>query len=244
LYKEIKRGGDGFIIQLPSIVNPSVSVKEFKALFKKLALREFLRQYCGKFIEDEMQVWKNKDLENCILENVGLQNENFEFVAGVDFARKQDYTVVTILKLSNPLEVVDSLRLHGGSWTDQIQQIDKFLRQWNVQVATVDATGIGDAVQEQLINNTPVAIAPFVFTNESKSQVIDSLTLLLEKGKIKIPSQFDGYHKEMRAYEYSVSKTGLRVFNAPEGYNDDYVISLALAVRAAQYDYISGFDYA
>lgn len=245
LYKNIKRGlEDGYILQLPSIVNPSISISEWHRLFKKLPRQEFLRQYCAKFIEDSSTVWRINDLENSKHGQPEDYDPSFEYVAGVDFARKQDYTVVTILKLYTPYKVVATLRLQGGSWTNQVSLIVDFLQSYNVQVATVDATGLGDAVIEQVVNNTPVAIAPFIFTNESKAQVIDSLTVAVEKNRILIPRDFEEYHKEMRAYEMQVSKTGLRVFAAPEGLHDDHVISLALALRAAQYDYISGVNYA
>ena len=241
LYKDIKRGlPDAFALQLPSIINPQISISEWKRIYRTTPRDEFLRQYCAKFIEDFSTVWRIRDLDNCL----GGESEKFvpgfEYVAGIDFARKQDYTVVTILKVSSPYCVVDTLRLHGGSWTNQVEMIVNFLQSYNVQVATVDATGLGDAVVEQLVNSTSVPIAPFVFTNDSKSQIIDALTVLLEQGKIKIPVQFEEYHKEMKAFEYQVSKTGLRVFSAPEGLHDDHVMRLALAIRAVQYDNIGG----
>lgn len=257
LYRRIKRGeDDGHIIQLPSVVNPSISIKEWHRLYKQIPRDEFLRQYCAKFIEDSATVWRIIDLERSKLwgDSVQSSEKNLEnplskvweeepvngceYVAGIDLARKTDYTVITILKINKPFQVVASLRIQG-SWTNQVSRIADFLHYYNCQACTIDATGIGDAVIEQLSSATPVGLNPFVFTNDSKSQVIDSLTLLLEQGKIKIPETLGEYHKEMRVFEYEVSKTGLRVFNAPDGFHDDCVISLALAVRCAQYDYIS-----
>ncbi len=240
LYKDAKRKDpDTFQLQLPSIVNPAISLNEWHKLFRTTSRAEFLRQYCAKFQEISGTVWKLSDLEKIkgsFYENFPISG--FDYFAGVDFARKQDNTVVTIAKRVNKfVSVVDKLTLHGGNWASQMFRIADFLNYWNVTNAYCDATGIGDALIEQLADKTTAGITPFIFTNETKTDVIDILTVKIEADLIEIPEQLIEYHNELKIYEFEISKTGLRIFNAPEGYHDDHVISLALAVTACERGY-------
>lgn len=238
LYKSAKRKEKGHgMIQLPSIVNPAISVEEWHNLFKTTPRLEFLRQYCAKFNEDDLNVWSSKDLDEALIDDVFEDyDSNFTYYAGLDLARKQDYTVLTIVKPVNKfIKAVFSLQLQG-QWKNQVVQIADILNYYNVVVCSVDTTGVGDAVIELLADKTMTGLESFVFTNDSKTQLVDFFSVELEQGNLLIPRLFN-YQDELKMYEFSVSKTGLRVFSAPAGYNDDKVISLLLAVRALRFNH-------
>ena len=91
----------------------------------------------------------------------------------------------------------------------------------------VDATGIGDAIFEQL-KGKGLSIEPFVFTNASKTQLMDHLASQLENGSIRlmdIPVQ----EGELINYEYRLTPSRNVIMSAPEGEFDDCVCALALA---------------
>jgi phage terminase large subunit-like protein len=238
-YKEAKRGVKGYkAIQLPSIVNPAVSVDEWHRLFKTIPRLEFLRQYCAKFNNPITVLWTAADLEKCKLyKNPAGYEPGVQYYAGLDLARKEDYTVLTIVKLVNGfIEVVETLKIQTINWTQQTDLIAHILNKYQVVACTVDGTGLGDSVIEQLADKTVTGLHAYIFTNESKCQVIDDLTLSIERGEIIIPVQFEDYHNELRIYEQNISRTGLRQFSAPEGFHDDHVISLALAKHAIKFN--------
>jgi hypothetical protein len=240
LYKRAKRKEEDYaVIQLPSIVNPSISVKEWHNLYKTTPRLEFLRQYCAFFNEDDLNVWTVKDLDEALIDEIEDYDSNSTYYAGLDLARKQDYTVLTIVKpVDKFIKVVYSLRIQG-QWKTQATRIADILNAYNVSVCVVDTTGIGDAVIELLADKTVAGLQGFIFTNESKTQLVDSFSMELEHNNILIPRLFNFYYEELKYFEYTTSKTGLRVFNAPKGYNDDCVISLLLAVRSVRfYNYV------
>lgn len=240
LCKDAKRKDpDTYGLQLPSIINPAISINEWHKLFRTTPKLEFLRQYCGAFIEDAGAVWRLSDLSK--IKNGQRENSpipGFDYFGGVDFARKQDNTVVIIAKRVNKfVSVVDKLTLHGGNWETQLIRIADFLNYWGVTNAYCDATGIGDALIDQLADKTTAGITPFIFTNETKAEVIDILTVKIETDLIEIPEELIEIHDELKIYEYEIGKMGTRIFNAPEGYHDDHVISLGLAVTACDRGY-------
>jgi len=241
LWKESKKlNSKVYSLQLPSIVNPNIAIEEWHELYRTTPRQEFLRQYCARFIEDYSSVWKTKDIENIKGGEIEEPKEGSIYLAGLDLARKLDYTVLTILKpvTNGKLQVVFRIKLNNIGWSNQAEIIAYHLNRYNVQACVVDGTGIGDSVIEQLANKTTSGLEAFIFTNESKANLIDSLTLQIESKNILIPETFEEYFIELGLFEIIKSKEkGLRVFQAPEGYHDDHVISLALSNRAYQFHY-------
>ena len=76
-------------------------------------------------------------------------------------------------------------------------------------------------------------VVGFVFTAQSKSPLIENLALVLEKSEWQfIDNKI--WTAELEAYERTVSSsTGRSSYSAPDGMNDDTVISRALMVWQA-----------
>ena len=242
LYKDAKRGEPGYkAIQLPSVVNPSISHKEWHRLFKTLPRREFLRQYCAKFIQPITALWLGSDLDKVKSGESEPYISGCDYFAGIDIARKHDFTVVTIVKpVNNFMKVVATLKIQGVNWSNQTDLVASLLNEYNVTVAVCDATGLGDPVIEQLADKSNCGLESFIFTNDSKAQVIDGLTKEIEEATLIIPAEFVDYHQELKSFESLISRTGLRVFSAPDDKHDDHVMSLALAWRALRFNYWTG----
>jgi len=105
----------------------------------------------------------------------------------------------------------------------------------------VDATGIGDAVVEQIkaaLFALPARdrcripdMEAIWLTNNTKSAMIENLAKDIESGRLQlmdVRQQTD----ELLAYAYERTTAGNLRMNAPEGVHDDCVIALALANHA------------
>jgi hypothetical protein len=96
---------------------------------------------------------------------------------------------------------------------------------------TLDSTGIGDPVVEELrrrglnINDEDV----FKFTQNSRTNLLNNLAIMFENSKIKIPND-DGLINELRSFTIEMNEKGKAVIKCPDGLHDDRVMSLALAV--------------
>ena len=75
-------------------------------------------------------------------------------------------------------------------------------------------------------------LLPFVTSNESKREIVESLISAFQTGEIQIPNEPE-LIKELQHYAMEKTPSGKYTYNASENYHDDFVISLALAYSNA-----------
>jgi len=175
-------------------------------LFKIECLGEFV------FLEDNPF-----DLKNVVIEEdiEYKREENHVYVFGVDLARKHDWTVITILDITEePAKVVFLYRTQAN-WKTQITYLEELYKEWQPIKIIIDATGIGDPILE-FVSDLPVE--PFIFTEKTKTDLITHLQVLTQHRKIMIPSKFAQLIKELEWYEWN-----------DKNQTDDCVMSLGLA---------------
>jgi hypothetical protein len=146
--------------------------------------------------------------------------------AGVDLARKYDYSVLTVIKKSTG-KVVAWDRFKDITWSFQRERIKALADKYRA-ICIIDGTGLGDPNVESLIE-AGCKVEPFIFTNTSKYQLIQHLAIKLEQGLICFPD-IPVLINELRMFEYEITASGNIKYGAPSGHHDDTVISLALAV--------------
>jgi len=71
-------------------------------------------------------------------------------------------------------------------------------------------------------------VMPFVTTGPSKRDLIDRLTLAIDKHEICFPD-IPVLVNELEIYEFTTGPTQVTRYSAPAGFHDDCVMSLALA---------------
>jgi Terminase RNaseH-like domain len=227
----------------PSSTNPILSPDEIEAARAQLPERVFSQEYLAKFMDDAGGVFRKvaeaidrgrtpqvQEADNY----AGEQHWEFRrrygdypsigYSMGLDLGRHHDFTVVCILD-SNCKQVYFD-RWSGVSWSRQISGIVHVAERFKPYIY-VDATGVGDAIFEQL-RNKGLYVQPFVFTNTSKTQLMDNLASVIENGGVRlmdIPVQ----EGELINYEYLLTPSRNVIMSAPEGEFDDCVCSLALA---------------
>ena len=209
--------------QMPTASNPYMPQTEIEAARRSMTERQFAQEFLAEFGLDEDSVFRN--VESCIGAIPRESPEpNHTYIAGVDLARVNDFTVITILNDLGEQALIH--RFRHTSWARTINAIAQTCLKFNAP-AVVDATGLGDPIIEQL-QSTGITILPFKFTAQSKEPLVQSLALKLEQNQIKIlPDQTQT--NELLAFRATRSKTGGFQYSAPSGQHDDCVIALALA---------------
>jgi phage FluMu gp28-like protein len=139
------------------------------------------------------------------------------------------------------LRVVEAYRWRGLSHAEQYDRLLDLIRDvWNPGTVCVDATGIGAGLASFLMRALPERIEPVVFTAAEKSRLGFGLLAAAETGRLKVCRDQDrdpnirDLWRQLAATRYKLGATEEMSFSVPssEGH-DDFVISLALAVRAA-----------
>lgn len=166
------------------------------------------------------------------------------YVAGIDLARTSDYTVIAVYDATTNVQVYQD-RFNKIDWMFQKKRIAAILQHYNNAIGVIDSTGVGDAIANDLgraviqvavgdervrdIEREGVNIMPFRFTESTKKDIVEKLSIWLEQGKVKIlniPETID----ELESYAYEITPLGKIRYNAPSGKFDDIVCAHALAV--------------
>lgn len=150
---------------------------------------------------------------------------------GWDLGKSQDWTVGIALD-----EHWHVCRFHRfqRSWGDTKKII---INETDGLPALVDSTGLGDPVVEDLQRDGGSHFEGFKFTGPSKQQLMEGLMAAVQKSEIGIPDRVEYPAEdnpghivlEMEQFEYTYTASGVR-YRAPDGFHDDCVCSLALAV--------------
>lgn len=205
--------------------SPEWTKEELDALKMELPPEVFNQEYMAAFIEGAGIVFR-KIYENIhSLGTIDRGKPGVEYVMGVDLAKYVDFTVITVAE-KNTKKVVFVDRFNQLDWTFQKDRIMSNWILFNKPRTIIDATGIGDPIFEDLKKYIPNS-EPYKFNNTTKGDLIRALAIAFEQGKIQIP-RIEVLISELELYEYEQSKTGTISYNAPDGFHDDCVISLAL----------------
>ena len=136
---------------------------------------------------------------------------------GIDLAKKHDWTVITGLDMFGQVCYFDRFQM------DWKQTITKILS-LPPGLITIDGTGVGDPIAEEVARVRPVEIV--VYTSRTKQQLMEGLAYAIQNREVTV---LEGVMKdELDSFEFEYTRAGVS-YNAPEGLYDDCVNSLALA---------------
>jgi hypothetical protein len=169
-------------------------------------------------------------------------------VVGIDPARKQDTTVVTVVWVDwdRPDEfgyfdhrILNWLEIVGDDWEEQYYQIVSFLTAYSVLAVGVDAQGVGDAVAQRLkilLPGTEVIAMPSNSSDQSKRW--KHLMALMQRRLVTWPAHaktrrlkiWQRFRQQMLDAEKIFQGPNMLV-KAPDevAAHDDYPDSLAIA---------------
>ncbi|MDQ6891527.1 MAG: hypothetical protein M3167_02475 [Acidobacteriota bacterium] len=153
------------------------------------------------------------------------------YVAGIDLARKQDWTVIAIAD-SDSGAIVAADRFQILDWSLQVERCAALYRRFECSRAVVDASGIGDVVVGEL-ERAGLTVEPFIFTKPSRKQLLERLVVACEGARVSIPASegFRVFRAELESFEYLLDGGEVR-YAAPAGQHSDCVMATALALKA------------
>ena len=163
---------------------------------------------------------------------------------------RQDATVLTIAELdfaaSSDLQkqptirIVEHYQWTGTHHTDLYPRLVDLLKNvWGCKRIVVDATGMGQPVASFLRQALGSRVVPFTFTAPSKSKLGFDLLATINSGRLKMYAgdgspEFQEFWSEIEKAksQYRPNQT-MNFYVDPSHGHDDFLMSLALAVEAA-----------
>jgi len=153
---------------------------------------------------------------------VGPMSRDRPAVWGWDLAKSIDCTVGVALDSKG--RVCGFHRFQHVPWEVTIDRISKST---GTTPALVDSTGFGDPILERLQRTKFSKYEGFMFSQSSKQKLMEGLALAIQTKQVTYP---DGpIVLELGEFQYEYRKHGVS-YSAPEGFHDDCVCALALAV--------------
>jgi len=228
---DCKNNKDGSSFQFKTNDNPFWTVAknqkaEWERTKQKLPLQVFEQEYMASFLPDAAAVFRGVD---DIIKKDALSDviADHKYVMGVDIAKHEDFTVLTVIdKYNNNVVYCD--RFSQIDYPFQKKRILATSRRYNNARIIVDSTGVGEPIKDDL-SREGMFVDDFGFTNKSKKELIEKLSIFIEQKNVWIP-RMETMIDELKSYGYRLSDAGNIIYGAPHGLHDDHVVSLALAV--------------
>lgn len=164
----------------------------------------------------ETQEWTHPQYKSLIA--------NHDLVMGIDFAKNVDYTVIAVL--NSKKQLIYYSRMNKVDYKVVLEKIKSLAKKFNQPEVIYDATGVGQAISDFM--STELNVFPFVFTNSSKSEIVNRLILDCEFANLDLPNILT-IKNEFEIFEFNLTKTGKISYSAPDGKHDDTVMAIAMA---------------
>ncbi len=207
----------------------NVDIEELKSLFDEQTWRQ---AYECEFFSDETALLTYHEVKDAIADT--LIWTDAPVLGGMDVGRYRDLTAVSLVEEDR----------EGIVWTRHIQTIEGqslarqkevvllLFEQWNISLFSIDATGIGQGLYDELATILGHKIERVWFTREKKEEMALTLKRLFSERKIKIPNDRD-LIMQLHAIKRKPTQTGF-TYDAERNEmikHADLFWALALAVK-------------
>jgi len=158
-----------------------------------------------------------------------------DFYAGVDLAKKEDFSVVAVLRRDPDAFRLIHLKIfpQGTEYVGIINYLKALSeRLKTIHKVLVDQTGVGEAVLEQAEKTVP-NLDGVVLTAPAKQEILGYLKLMMQEKRVLFPYELD-FLQELNVERFELSKSGQILFSHPAGTHDDRFWAFALAVYATR----------
>jgi phage FluMu gp28-like protein len=181
------------------------------------------QEVMGKFIEDVGSVFRGVD--DCIMGALEEPVTDHKYYVGVDLAKSVDFTVMIVLNKRRQVVAFD--RFNQLDWTFQKQRIINMAKKYNNAKILLDSTGVGDPILDDL--KKEITVEGYKFTSASKADLINKLAIHINERTVTYP-RIPELLNELKIFGYIKEGSKEIKYSAPEGYHDDTVIALSLAL--------------
>lgn len=209
-----------------TIDNPYIKQSEIDRARRDMPELKFKQEYLAEFVSDAGGVFHRVEEAAKNLQ-LSEPEPNMIYYAGIDWGRKNDYTVVSIFDHTGAQRRIERFTEIG--WAYQSEKIIKLHEKWNFQRILVESNAAGAVVAEGL-QAAGLPITPVFMTNVLKISLVERLASNIERGIITLLAENapNGAIQigEMLSYTLERSKNGINVtYNAPKGGHDDTVVA-------------------
>lgn len=155
---------------------------------------------------------------------------------GADIGRDRDQTVLWVLReVGDVLWTVAVVVLEKTPFRDQLLEISRLMREWDVRRACIDATGIGRMLAEEARRLHGHRVEEVKFTAAVKEDLLLPLQRCFQDRGLRVPADDEIREDLHKIHQVKTASGNVRLdADSDESGHADRTIALALARHAAQ----------
>ncbi len=210
--------------QMPTGANPYINAEEIEAARLELPERAFAQEYLAAFLADGAGVFRGVEAVSTLKPQEPIPGHAYVF--GVDWGKLNDFTAISIIDATTRRQVRLE-RYNRIDYAFQVEHLRTLANLYKPRTILAERNSIGEPLIEHLMR-FGLPVQPWLATNQSKAEVIESLALAIERADVTLlddPAQ----RGELLAYDADRLPSGLLRYGAPSGMHDDTVMALALS---------------
>jgi hypothetical protein len=224
--KGISHESDWEAFKFTTYDNPYIDSSEIDDAKIQLPNAVFEQEYLANAMENANNPFGNDHINSCIVPLSYKETMYF----GIDLAKSFDYSVIIGLDSEGAVSYFERFQKDWKQTKETILTLNKS------KPILIDSTGVGDAITEDLQKHFNL-MTGFKYTASSKQQLMELLASKIHKREVLFPNNI--IKEELDIFEYQFTSTGVR-YNAPNGFHDDCVNALALAVKCKEQHKFTG----
>ena len=225
--------------QFSTASNPLIEAGELESIRRETTELVWQTEYQAQFRDDSGQVFRG--IRAAVVPGrVAAPEAGHIYVAGVDWGRHHDYTVIAVID-ATARRLVALDRFNNIGWRLQRGRLKALAEHWRAQLIWAEANSIG-APNIEALQDEGLPMRSFLTTAKSKSPLIESLALAIERGLLGLLDD-PVLLAELASFSLERLPGGGYRYGAPPGGHDDTVIAAALAWHGVANGGI-GFDFA
>lgn len=214
--------------------NPYIPSEALYAAENGNPRNSFLQEYLCVFLDDAAAIFQGVKAIS-ILQRADRPIPFHRHIAGVDFGRDMDWTVVYVIDTDTG-HVVDQIRIQHRTWNLILDEIIALYEKWDFDALWAETNNAG--MQIETLEEAGVPVERFLTSSRTKGPLIDNLTLAIERSAKALQEETDpellllddeNALLELQSYTYEKLPGGGIRYTHPPNMHDDEVMALALA---------------
>jgi len=231
LYLKALADEDWAVFTFGSQENPYLSAEAFDLLTKDMTDVDYRQEILAEFVPGVGAVFILDQGDFYPGGEGAAEHKGHRIVAGLDWGRKQDFTVLSV----GCADCQKELELHRTNQIEyhlQRQMIAKVLQNGYNEVellAEENSMGLPNIEQLRLDG---IDVIPFTTSNSSKGIIVQALRLAFTQHEWKWLDD-PAAMRELESFEMTIAPSGIARYGAPDGLHDDTVMARMLMLRQA-----------
>lgn len=228
-FQNAEKRDDEMVYQMKTEDNPMIDKKYLRKRKLELTDSQYKQEYEGVFNEGGGEVFTGID-QVCVLDDYTINEANHRYGFGVDWASKNDSSVLTIIDLDDG-KVVSIKNSYADNYNVIVNEFAAVLSNYNIETGYAELNGVGQPAYDMLRSVVPQTIG-FTMSQSSKQELVSLTRTKIQNKEVLLPSRelCPQLYNELSDYQQRVSANGAYSYSHPKGKHDDYVDSFMLAV--------------